>query len=80
MDRAGLAESSRTKRRGKPQYPPKIFFSKSTSLITQKELAENTSIDILKYFDDFFLFTRINLAFGWSPDVGKIAVWDVGPS
>jgi hypothetical protein len=46
---------------------------------TVQELAENTSTDVLRYFDEFFLFMRINLAFGWSPEIGKIAVWDVLP-
>ncbi|KAA8912487.1 hypothetical protein FN846DRAFT_933308 [Sphaerosporella brunnea] len=45
-----------------------------------KELSENTSPEVLRYFDEFFLFMRINLAFGWDPEIGKIAVWDVVPS
>ncbi|KAI5820196.1 hypothetical protein BZA77DRAFT_349616 [Pyronema omphalodes] len=44
---------------------------------TVKELAEETSKEAMCYFDDFFLFSRVNLAFGWDPEVGKIAVWDV---
>jgi hypothetical protein len=47
---------------------------------TLQDLAENTSTEVLRYFDEFFLFMRINLAFGWDPEVGKIAVWDVIPS
>lgn len=42
-----------------------------------QELAENTSSEVLRYFDDYFLFARMTLAFGWDPEVGKIAVWDV---
>ncbi|KAF8545347.1 hypothetical protein BDD12DRAFT_811448 [Trichophaea hybrida] len=42
-----------------------------------KELAEETGKEVLQYFDDFFLFTRVSLAFGWDPEVGKIAVYDV---
>jgi hypothetical protein len=44
---------------------------------TVKELAEETSKEEMLYFDDFFLFSRVNLAFGWDVEVGKIAVWDV---
>jgi len=42
-----------------------------------QELAENTTTEVLRYFDDYFAFTRVTLAFGWIPEVGKIAVWDV---
>jgi hypothetical protein len=42
-----------------------------------RELAEETSKEALQYFDDYFLFTRISLAFGWDAEIGKIAIYDV---
>ena len=42
-----------------------------------QELAEGTSTEVLRYLDDFFLFMRVTIAFGWDPELGKIAVFDV---
>ena len=44
-----------------------------------EELSTSTSKEVLQYFDDYYLYTRVNLGFGWDPEVGKIAVWDVLP-
>ncbi|KAF8429199.1 hypothetical protein EV426DRAFT_639752 [Tirmania nivea] len=37
----------------------------------------NTEIDSLQEIEHRMLFTRITLLFGWSSEIGKLAIWDI---
>lgn len=37
----------------------------------------NTDIDSLQDIEHRMLFTRITLLFGWSSEIGKLAIWDI---
>lgn len=37
----------------------------------------NTDFDSLQEIEHRMLFTRITLLFGWSSEIGKLAIWDI---
>ncbi|KAI5777217.1 hypothetical protein EDC01DRAFT_760202 [Geopyxis carbonaria] len=47
------------------------FLGRTVLQLTQADMT------LLEYIDDFFRYISMTLMFGWSEEVGKIAVWDV---
>lgn len=37
----------------------------------------NTDFDSLQEIEHRMLFTRITILFGWSSEIGKLAIWDI---